>query len=441
MTIRKRGLTGGELERAFDEIRSADADWRSARTWSLVYSAGDDHDEIIKGAYTAFFHENGLSPSAFPSLERMEREVVHDLLEHVGADPSSSGGTMASGGTESIILAIKAYRDRAESPDANIVVPTTAHPAFIKAGALLGLRVKTVHVDESYTADADAMSEEIDRNTIALGASAPAYPYGLVDPIPDLGEIAIEHGIGLHVDACLGGIALPFIRKLGRSIPPFDFAVPGVTSISVDLHKYGFAAKGASAVLYRDPDLRRHQFTVFTDWPGGALTSPTLLGTRPGGAIAAAWAALNHLGDEGYLRLFGSMMTTVERLVSGFEEIGDLRLIGDPPMTVFAVTSDEKDVFAIADGLEKRGWRTDRQSRPDSLHHIVTPRHASVVDGYLDDLASAYTEAAPKQPGEAARTAFYGVNSRVELTQDLESSLLDDLARRYDVTPGETAAG
>ena len=432
MSIREHGLTPDQLEVAFDDFRRHDADWRSGRTWSLVYSAGDRHDAVLQTAYTSFFHENGLSPSAFPSLERMEREVVRDLLEHLGSNPATSGGTMASGGTESIILAVKAYRDRAEIANPSIVIPSTAHPAFVKAGDLLQVRVNIVPVGESLVADVEAMTRAVDSTTIAIGASAPAYPYGLVDPIPELGELAMQSGAGLHVDACLGGIPLPFLRHMGRPVPEFDFSVPGVTSISVDIHKYGFAAKGASAILYRDRDLRRHQFTVITEWPGGALTSPTLLGTRPGGGIAAAWTALNHLGVDGYLEIFESIMSTFDQLLNGIRSIGDLEVIGDPPMSVFALTSAEKDVFDIADGLERRGWRIDRQSRPDSLHHIVTPRHAPVIEQYLGDLHASYEEAAPSQPEAVARTAFYGVTSRIEQSDDLEESLLQDLASRYD---------
>jgi sphinganine-1-phosphate aldolase len=395
-----------------------------------VYSAGEKHESVVKDAYTQFFNENGLSPAAFKSLEVMERELVSMLLEHLAADPSTSGGTMASGGTESIILAVKAYRDRAEHPQPSMVIPTTSHPAFIKAGQLLGVEVRLTPVDESFRADPEAMANEIDESTILAGASAPCFPYGVVDPIARLGEIAAERGIGLHIDSCLGGIALPFLREMGRPVPPFDFSVQGVTSMSVDLHKYGFGPKGTSAVLYRDRDLRRAQFTVYEDWPGGALASPTLLGTRPGGGIAGAWAAVHHLGRSGYAEIFGSIMETTDSLREGIESIGDLRVLGEPAMSVFAFTSDSRDIHSIADHLEGNGWRIDRQSKPDSIHLIVTPTHATVFQGFLADLADAFEGAGPRTDSE--RTSIYGVTSRVAAVDDVRGAILDELEKRYD---------
>lgn len=429
--MRRQGLNHQEITEALEAMQEQDADWRSGRTWSLVYSAGDQHDDVISSAYSRFFHENGLSPTAFPSLERMEREVVQDLLGHVGADPSTAGGTMASGGTESIILAMKAYRDSAGVSDPSIVVPSTAHPAFAKAAELLGLRALVVPVGNTYRADVDAMATAVDTSSIALVASAPAYPYGLVDPILELGQLAERKAIGLHVDACLGGVPLPFLRDMGRKVDPFDFSVPGVTSMSIDLHKYGYGAKGASAVLYRHRHLRNSQFSVFTDWPGGALTSPTLLGTRPGGAIAAAWAAINHLGYEGYERIFREIMATVDHLIRGLTQIGDLEVVGEPPMSVFAVTSQSMDIFAVADMLEEKGWRVDRQTDPDCIHHIVNPRHSRVVDEYLNDFEDAYRSANESVPN-GKRQASYGVTSRVSASGDLRTALIEDLARRYD---------
>lgn len=424
------GFSPAEISRALTDLQAGDADWRGGRTWSLVYSAGEGHERVIKSAYDQFFNENGLSPAAFKSLEVMERELVSMLLEHLGADPSTAGGTMASGGTESIILAVKAYRDQAEHPRPSMVIPTTAHPAFVKAGQLLGVRVRLTDVDETFRADPVAIAGRIDESTLFVGASAPCFPFGVVDPIESLGEVAAEHGIGMHIDSCLGGIALPFLRDMGRVVPPFDFSVDGVTSMSVDLHKYGFGPKGTSAVLYRDRALRRAQFTVFEDWPGGALASPTLLGTRPGGGIAGAWAAVHHLGIEGYQELFRSIMKTTDSLRAGIESIGDLRVLGEPVMSVFAFTSDLKDIHSVADRLEERGWRIDRQSKPDSIHLIVTPRHATVVDDFLADLREAYEQAGPSTGG--ARTSIYGVTSRVTAVDDVRGAILDELEKRYD---------
>jgi sphinganine-1-phosphate aldolase len=431
MRFPQSGMAPEEVAAALEEMRGHDADWRSGKTWSLVYSAGPEHETVLKNAYLGFFSENGLSPSAFPSLARMEREVVWALLDLLGADPDRGGGTMASGGTESIILAVKAYRDASAVERPAIVVPSTAHPAFIKAGELLRVRTAVVPVGADLVADVDAIAAAIDDDTILLAASAPAFPYGLVDPIADLGALAIERGLGLHVDACLGGFVLPFLRSLGYPVPPFDFSVPGVTSISADLHKYGYGAKGASTILYADRQLRRAQFTAHTDWPGGALASPTLLGTRPGGGIAAAWAAIHHLGADGYRRLFASVMETTTRLQEGIRRIGGLAVVGEPAMTVFAFGSADRDIFAIADFLETLGWRIDRQSNPDCLHLIVNPVHAQVADAFLADLEEAYA-AAPAVGDGRSSAVVYGVTSHVPVEGDLAETILRHMELRYD---------
>jgi glutamate/tyrosine decarboxylase-like PLP-dependent enzyme len=431
MRFPERGLSPDEVGAALEAMRDNDADWKAGRTWSLVYSAGPEHEAVLKDAYLRFFSENGLSPSAFPSLARMEREVVWAMLDLLGADPDRAGGTMASGGTESIILAVKAYRDASGVDRPAMVVPSTAHPAFVKAGELLRVRTVVVPVGPDLVADVDATAAAIDDETVLLAASAPAFPYGLVDPVAELGALARDRGLGLHVDACLGGFALPFLRALGHTVPPFDFSVGGVTSISADLHKYGYGAKGTSTVLYADRHLRRWQFTAHTDWPGGALASPTLLGTRPGGGIAAAWAAIHHLGSDGYRRLFASVMDTTVRLQRGIRSIGDLEIVGEPPMTVFAFGSAGRDIFAIADCLERIGWRIDRQSGPDCLHLIVNPVHAQVADAFLADLAGAYGTA-PAVGSRRSSTVVYGVTSHVPADGDVEETILRHMEMHYD---------
>lgn len=432
----ENGTPASELRDQLRSRRAGDADWRSGRIWSLVYAAGPEHDAVVQDAYREFASENLLGPTAFPSLATMEKEVVWMLLDLLGADPKTAGGTMTSGGTESIILAVKAYRDRArvERPgitEPEMVVPITAHPAFLKAGNLLGVKAVPVPIDDTFRADPDAFAAAISESTIVGCASAPCFPYGVVDPIDDLAAVTSQRGIGLHIDAALGGFALPFVRDLGHKVPPFDFGVPGVTSITADLHKYGYGPKGSSTVLYRDRALRRYQFSAYTDWPGGVLASPTLLGTRPGGAIAGAWAAIVHQGRAGYRRIFSAVMDATHRLQDGVRSIPELHILGDPPMSVFAVGSDHVDMMAVADRLEERGWRIDRQRDPDSIHLIVNPTHVPVIDEFLDDLRAAVTQAPPAGSGDAGAT-LYGVTSRLEAGADVATAVLDQLESRYD---------
>lgn len=250
-----------------------------------------------------------------------------------------------------------------------------------------------VPVDDAFRADVEAMRAAITPNTILLVGSAPSYPHGVMDPIPELAAVAREHDLLFHVDACLGGFFLPFARRLGYPVPDFDFTVDGVTSISADLHKFGYTTKGASVILYRNRELRRHQFFVYTDWSGGVYASPTMAGSRPGGTIAAAWAVMHYLGEEGYLRLAKQVMETTARLRAGIEGLDGLQILGDPVMGVLAIGSDALNVYEVADELTLRGWHLERQQFPPSLHLTVSPAHAAVADRFLDDLAAAVERA------------------------------------------------
>lgn len=402
--------------------KNGDADWKGAKTWSLVYYLGEEHSDFVKAAYNLYFSENALNPMAFKSLRRMEHEVVRMTASLLHGDEKTVG-VMSSGGTESCLLAVKAWRDwtRAKKPflrHPEIVLAESAHVAWFKGAEYFDLKPVVVPLDKNHRMDVEAARKRIGRNTALVVASAPDYPHGLVDPIEELGRVALEKKVPLHVDACLGGFFLPFMEGLGRPVPAWDFRLPGVASISADVHKYAFAAKGASVILYRDMDYLERQFFQKDDWPGGVFISPALLGTRPGGAIAAAWASLMATGREGYLELAKETLEAADRLRSGIAAIGGLEIVGDPTGSIFSYRSVDKavDIFAVGDQLEKRGWHVDRLQKPEALHAMVTPRHGLVVDRYLADLAEAV--AAVRADPRLARqgdAAMYGMIARVPL--------------------------
>ena len=379
---------------------SHDVDWRAGRVFSLVFKANDDVTSLLKDTYGMFFSENGLNPTAFPSLRRFETEVVA-MTGNLLHGRSASAGNMTTGGTESILMAMLTAREwsrqtKPKTKQPEVVLPSSAHPAFDKAAHYFGLKLVRVPVGEDLRADVAAMRRAVNMDTALVVGSAPSYPHGVVDPIADIAALAQERKLLCHVDACVGGMMLPFVRRLGYPVPEFDFAVPGVTSISVDLHKYGYAAKGASVILYRDKTLRRHQLFATTDWPGGIYASPTMTGTRPGGAIAAAWAIMNYLGEDGYLQIARAVMRTTVRLRDGINAIDGLRILGNPPMSVMAIASDKDNIYEIGDEMSVRGWQLDRQQFPPTLHLTVNYAHTAVVDDFLMDLAQAVIAA--RQP-------------------------------------------
>ncbi len=393
----EHGLSRSAILAEMDAARGHDVHWQQGQVFSLVFDAGDEVNELAKAAYTTFFSENGLNPTAFPSLRRFETEVVAMIGELLSGQ-GTTAGNMTTGGTESILMAVLTAREwaRANRPkiaQPEVVLPSTAHPAFDKAAHYFGVKAVRVPVGDDFRADVDATRRAITLDTVLVVGSAPSYPHGVVDPIPELAALAQQRGILCHVDACVGGMMLPFVRRLGYPVTPFDFAVPGVTSISVDLHKYGYAAKGASVILYRNAELRRHQLFATTDWPGGIYASPTMTGTRPGGAIAAAWAVLNFLGEEGYLRIVRTVMQTTVRLRDGINAIDGLRVLGQPEMSVLAIASDKDNIYEIGDEMSVRGWHLDRQQLPPSLHLTVNYAHRDVADRFLLDLAQSVLEA------------------------------------------------
>ena len=412
MELPAAGTPRTELLERMQEISAQDADWRGGKIWSLVYYAGEEVSRVLTDVYSMYFFTNGLGPAAFKSLKKLESEVVAMTAGLLGCPEAA--GNMTSGGTESILMAVKTARDwaRANRPEITapeMVLPVTAHPAFDKAAHYLGLKAVHVPIAEDLRADVAATGAALSDNTVLVVGSAPCYPFGVIDPIPELAALAAERGIPCHVDACLGGYLLPFLPGLGYDVPPWDFSVPGVTSISADLHKYGFSARGSSTILYRDREMRRHQFFAQSDWPGGLYGSPTMTGSRPGAAIAASWAVLNFLGREGYARLARTIMDTTRALIDGISAIPGLHVIGSPDMSVFAFTSDEADIYAVGDALDALGWHPDRQQKPPSLHLMVTPAHRDIVQPFLTDLEKAAAGVSREGPAPGGSAAMYGM--------------------------------
>lgn len=376
-------------------MRERDVKWREGKVFSLVFAADDELAALQKEAYTLFMSENGLNPTAFPSLRQFETEVIAMSARLLGGDDEVVGN-MTSGGTESLLMTVLAAREwgRAHgitSPE--MILPITAHPAFEKAAHYFNVKPIHTPIRADFRADVAAVRNAITPRTVLIIGSAPSYPHGVIDPIPDLAHIAREREILFHVDACVGGFMLPFARRLGYPIPPFDFSVDGVTSISADLHKYGYTAKGASLILYRNKKIRRHQLFAYLDWSGGIYASPTMGGTRPGGAIAAAWAVMNYLGEEGYMALTDQVMKTAITLRDGVNAIEGLYVISDPDMSVMAIGSERINVYEVGDEMTLRGWHLDRQQFPPSLHLTVMPTHARNADLFLSDLTAAAASA------------------------------------------------
>jgi glutamate/tyrosine decarboxylase-like PLP-dependent enzyme len=429
-TIPQKGRDHDDLLAAMEGLRRGDADWKDGRTWSLVYYAGEEHHALLKRAHHLFFTENALNPMAFKSLKRMEAEVVQMTASMLHGGPDACG-TMTTGGTESILMAVKAARDRARAlkpwirrPE--IVAPRSIHVAFDKAAHYFGLRLRHADIGPDFRADVASMRALIGRNTVLVAASAPQYPHGVVDPIEEIAALARGANVPFHVDACIGGFVLPWVEALGYPLRPFDFRVPGVTSMSADLHKYGFAAKGASVVVYRDMSYLKHQFFVAADWPGGIYASPSMTGTRAGGPIAAAWAALQAMGREGFVEHTRKAMEAARKLQDGIASIPELRVLGTPDATIvtWGARDGAVDVYAVADGMEARGWSVDRQQRPASVHCTVTSNHAAVIDDYVRDLrdAVAHVKAHP-EAAKSGNAAMYGMMAKVPFRGMIKESV------------------
>ena len=410
MEFPKTGTAVAEVIADLTAKRAGDVRWQDGRAFGMVYNGGPSVHEVAEAAAKLYLHENALNTKAFPSLGAIQAEVV-GWTANLLHGPPGAAGFMTSGGTESILCGVLAARERGakergiETP--HMVLAESAHAAFHKAAHIYGIRVTKTPVRADWTADVGAMAGAVEPDTVLLVGSAPQYPQGVVDDIPAIAALAKSIDANCHVDACMGGFVLPFVELLGRPVPPWDFRVDGVSSISADVHKLGYAPKGASVILYRDKGLRAHQTFVFEDWLGGFYASPNLQGTRSGLPMAAAWAVMRHLGLEGYLKLTQATLDNADAMRAGIRRIEGLRVLGDGAYHLVAMAADPAsdraiDMFALGDALLKRGWFHDRQGPPDTLHSTVSNSNTGVMEQYLAALVASVAEVGATRAADRA---------------------------------------
>jgi glutamate/tyrosine decarboxylase-like PLP-dependent enzyme len=418
----EKGRPRGEvLDELRQMAREEDNFWQTGKCSGTMYCGDMEHYAFLNEAFSLYSHVNALQRDMCPSVTRFEGEIVAMALDLMHADAvkphhpdDTPCGSVTSGGTESIITAVLVYRDkfRAErgirAPE--MILPETAHPAFEKGAHLFGVEVVRAPVDPATTlVDVDFVRNHINANTIVIVGSAGNYPYGTIDPIAALSDVALEHDVGLHVDGCLGGFILPFGEELGYDIPVFDFRLPGVTSISADTHKYGYGLKGTSTVMYRDREFRKHQYFLSPEWPGGKYFSPGLAGSRSGGLLAATWASMVSLGREGYRRYAKLIFETAFAMQKAVCSHPELRLMGKPTWC-FSFTADEFDIYHVNDFMKTRGWRFNGQQYPNAIHMCVTrpQTQPGVVETFAKDLDEAVRYALNPPRDTPATGAIYG---------------------------------
>jgi sphinganine-1-phosphate aldolase len=427
------GCAREEIIREMEAMQAREeARWKDGFVSGAVYHGDEAHIQFLNRVYALNSQSNPLHSDVFPSTVKFEAEIVAMTAQLLGAGSNQEiCGTISSGGTESILLAMKTYRDwararkRIKKPE--LVVPTTAHAAFDKAAQYFNLKLIRIPVGGDYRADVEATRRAITQNTIALVGSAPSFPHGVIDPIRELSELAREHGVGFHTDACLGGFVLPWAEKLGYAVPPFDLRLPGVTSISADTHKYGYAAKGTSVILYRTRELRHYQYYTATDWPGGLYFSPTFAGSRPGALSAVCWAALVTMGERGYLDATKRILETAAQIKQGVRAIPELRILGDS-LFVIAFTSDTLDIYRVMEFMSQRRWNLNGLHKPAALHLCVTLRHTQpeVADKFVADLQDAVAHVKQHPAEKGGMAPVYGMAATLPFR-----GMVGDLLKRY----------
>ncbi len=438
--IPDRGRSRDQVLETMQDLQARESErWQDGYASGAVYHGDPDHIDFLSRVYSLHSQANPLHADLWPSITKFEAEIVAMTADMLGGRHSGSQvcGTLSSGGTESILLAMKTYRDRAREEKGirrpEMVVPVTAHAAFDKAAAYFGIKMVKIPVDRDFRADVNAAARAITRRTVVMVGSAPTFPHGMVDPIERLSELARARGIGFHTDACLGGFILPWAKELGYNVPPFDFRLPGVTSMSADTHKYGYAAKGTSVVLYRTPALRRYQYFTIADWPGGLYFSPSFAGSRPGALSAACWAAMVSIGRDGYRDATRKILETADMIKAGISGIPGLEVLGNP-LWVIAFASRRLDIYRVMDVMSERGWSLNGLHRPSCVHLCVTLRHTrpGVAQRFIADLEAAVEDVKRSPRVEGGMAPVYGLAANLPLrgvVGDILKAYVDALYR------------
>ena len=430
----KDGRSYDELLLEIETLKDREsARWQDGFASGAVYHGDSAHIDFLNQVYALHSQSNPLHADLWPSAAKFEAEIIAMTANMLGAGESDDEicGSVSSGGTESILLAMKTYRDWAQDTKGitqpEMILPVTAHTAFDKAAQYFKIKSVRIPIDENYQADLTAVRNAVNKNSIVIIGSAPGFPHGIIDPIEELSAIAAEAGIGFHTDACLGGFVLPWAEKLGYPVPPFDFRLPGVTSISADTHKYGYAAKGTSVVLYRTPELRHYQYFVATDWPGGLYFSPTFAGSRPGALSAACWAAILSIGETGYLEATKQILETAETIKDDIRNTPGLTILGDP-LWVIAFASETLDIYKIMDVMTHKGWSLNGLHKPPSVHLAITQRHTQpgVAERFITDLRDAVSVVTVDPEKSGGMAPVYGLAATLPAR-----GVVGDILKRY----------
>lgn len=441
-TMPENGLSAPDLLALLKRWKKAEESrWNEGQVSGGIYHGGEELTQVLTEAYSYFALTNPLHPDVFPYVRKMESEVISMTVALFNGTARGACGAMTSGGTESILMACKAYRDRAkekgiEKPE--LIIAVSAHAAFEKACHYFEIELVRVPVDPiTFKLDIAATKAAINKNTVLIVGSAPSFPHGVIDDIPALSALAMEHNIGLHVDCCLGSYLVCMLERIGYKIAPFDFRLPGVSSISCDTHKYGYAPKGSSVVMFSTPELRRHMYFVAPDWTGGIYASPTIAGSRPGGLIAATWAALVHIGSNGYLECGRKIMAAVEQIKAGVKKIDGIKLTCQPDMSVISLQVDSNssvaqraphlNIFKVGEALGNKHWSVNTLQKPGAIHFCVTYMHIKFVDRFLKDLQWAVDEVANNpEKFKSGTAAIYGMTESLP-----DTSIVSDVAKSF----------